>query len=163
MKGLIAKLLSVETIITVVLLSLMGAAWWYAAKTKTGCKPVSGSLSVNSDWRCVDSLTVEDGDEARAYYSSLDYFEYQSNVHVDATYTLKSGAIRVSFEDILGQWKSVEVRPGAPANISVDAKLQVPFGVTDRTRKLFPKYEKLSPGTVQLEYDVVYSRVKDSP
>jgi hypothetical protein len=147
----------------VVLLSLMAGGWWYGAKSKTGCKPVDGALTINSDWRCVDSLTFEDADEAKAYYDSLEYFEYKSHVHVEATYTLKTGAMRISFEDISGQWKAVEVRPGAPAKISVDAKLQVPFSASDRNRKLFPKYEKLSPGTVQLEHDVVYSTVKDSP
>jgi hypothetical protein len=163
MRGFFTKLLSFENIIAVVLISAMAGAWRYAAKSKTGCKPVEGSLSINSDWRCVDSLSIEDGDEAKAFYNSLEYFEYKSQVHVEATYTLKTGAMRISFEDISGQWKSVEVRPGAPAKISVNAKLQVPFGLSDRTRKLFPKYEKLSPGAITLEYDMVYSQVKDSP
>jgi hypothetical protein len=155
--------MSFENIIAVVLVSLMAVAWWYAAKSKTGCKRVDGALSINSDWRCVDSITFEDGSEARSYYNSLEYFEYKSHVHVEAAYTLKAGAMRISFEDISGQRKSVEVRPGAAAKISVDAKLQVPFSANDRNRKLFPNYEKLSPGTVELEYDVVYSTVKESP
>jgi hypothetical protein len=162
-KGLLAKLMSLENIIAMVLVSFMAAAWWYGTKSKTGCKPVSGAFSVNSDWRCIDSLTIDDGQDNRAFYSTLEYFEYKSEVHIEATYTVKSGVMRISFEDISGQWKSVEVRPGAPAQISVDAKLQVPFSADDRNRKLFPKYEKLSPGAVQLEYDVVYSSVKDSP